>query len=252
MLAHHLYPIEQAGQYPVNLALADDGALAYTTPDKIVVFDLFNAASDSRLESPKVFVDALPDKQFDSLRRPDQLALAGGQILALCADGKLRAFSELTGQARTFMQDNVSTEVAVTTSQQSDQTILRLGDHYMYAFGPSAIVAYNMDKPEISWGDPQLITAGATTRQFFLGKDYALVLSPNSDGADPTAAWTMWAFSRALVSGTTKESGLMVYGQPPIDEPHGITTFQPVDGGLYYLAGDHALHYLKGNTHPAQ
>jgi hypothetical protein len=108
-----------------------------------------------------------------------------------------------------------------------------------------------MDKPEIYWG-PQTITAGASSRQLLLGRDYLLVLSPGADGADPTAPWTMWAFARTLVTDKATESGLMVFEQPPVDEPNGITNIQAVDGGLYYLSGDHVLHYLKGNTHPAQ
>jgi outer membrane protein assembly factor BamB len=251
MVARQLYTIGAGLEYPINLALGNDGSLAYTTPEKILVFDLFNVGEVQNLGSPRLYINALPDRQFESMKRPDQLAITDDQILALCADGKLRGFSASSGEARTYIQDHVSTEMSLSTGQQSDQTVMRIGDHYVYAYGPSAIVGYNLDKPEISWGDPQTISAAASSRQFFLGRDYALVLSPASDGADPSAAWTMWAFARTLVPGKSTESGLMIFDQPPVDEPHGITAFQAVEGGLVYLSGDHVLHYLKGNTHPA-
>ena len=251
-LARHLYPIDQQlGQYPVNLALDVDGTMAFTTTDKIYIFDLFKPAADHTLNSPRQFVDALPDKEFDAMRRPGQLVISNNQILALCTDGKLRGFSALSGSARTYIQDHSPTEMSLLTGQQNDQTAMRLGDRYVYIWGPAAVAAYDMEKPEISWGDPQTISAASSSRQLLLGRDYMLVLSPTTDG-DSAAAWTMWGFARTQVPGKGSESGLMVYQQHPVNEPHGISAFQAVEGGLYYLSGDHVLHYLKGNTHPTQ
>ena len=41
------------------------------------------------------------------------------------------------------------------------------------------------------------------------------------------------------------ESGIWAYRRE-VRDPHGIVAWQPVEGGLYYLAGDHRLHLLKG------
>jgi hypothetical protein len=250
-LARHLYPMDTvAGEYPVNLALDADGTMAFTTTDEIYIFDLFNAAADRELMNPKRLADALPDKQFDAMRRPGQLVVSNNQILALCTDGKLRGFSAISGQARTYIQDHNPTEMSLLTGQQSDQAAMRLGDRYVYIWGPAAVVAYDMEKPEICW-EPRPISAASSSRELLLGRDYLLVLSPDADG-DSAAAWTMWGFTRTQVPGKGSESGLLVYQQPPVKETHGITAFQAVEGGLYYLSGDHVLHYLKGNTHPTQ
>jgi hypothetical protein len=32
-----------------------------------------------------------------------------------------------------------------------------------------------------------------------------------------------------------------------IAEPAGITQWQAVDGGVYYVSGDHKLHFLRGS-----
>jgi len=41
------------------------------------------------------------------------------------------------------------------------------------------------------------------------------------------------------------ESGKMDYTEDVI-EPAGVVSWQAVDGGIYYLAGDQKLHFLAG------
>jgi hypothetical protein len=148
---------------------------------------------------------------------------------------------------REYTQDSRLTPMVLPTGQHSDQVVLRIGGDYVYAWSPASIAAYNMDNPQACWG-PQATGDAGVARQILLGRDYLMMLSAPGTDTQP-AQWTLSAFSRALVSDPPTESGLLVW-QPKLSDPHGIAAWQPVDGGLCYLTGDHALHWLRGNPNP--
>ena len=60
----------------------------------------------------------------------------------------------------------------------------------------------------------------------------------------PNSRLRLRAFSRALTSAGAETGQFSHYVE--LGEPSGISTWQAVDGGLYYLAGDKKLHFLRG------
>jgi hypothetical protein len=248
-LARKLFNVQQ-DEEPVNFALADDGTLAYTTEDRILIHDLFDAAADPSLAHPKAIADAAPDKPFINMTRPDQLLIRGGTILALTEDGvMLRGYSAQTGQLREYTQDSHLAQMLLPTGEHTDEAQLAAGDKYIYTWGPSSIAAYNIEHPEEYW-EPRDLDAPGTARQLLLGKDYLVLLSQPPDAAGQPSAWSMSAFSRSLVPGKETESGLRVY-QQQLTDPQGIIAWQGIASGLCYLSGDHTLHLLQGNSNPA-
>ena len=81
-----------AGQVPVNLALADDGTLVYTMNDRVVIHDLYEAGHDRRLEKPKVET-ASPDAPCCSpgWRRPSSWSSTAGRCWRCATAGSSSA-----------------------------------------------------------------------------------------------------------------------------------------------------------------
>jgi hypothetical protein len=64
---------------------------------------------------------------------------------------------------------------------------------------------------------------------------------------DAPTNWTLYAYSRIKPdTGDHRESGKLTYSFDLRDDA-GISEFQGVDGGVYYLTGDKKLKFLKGS-----
>jgi outer membrane protein assembly factor BamB len=248
LLARRFFTID-SGEFPINLAVDNDGTLAYTTATRIVTHDLFEAATDPNLQNIQNPQEAMQERPFTDLVRPGQLLLHDGQILAIADGGaSLRGYSAQTGALREYTQDSRLTPMVLPTERHSDDVLLRIGGDNVYVWSGDSIVSYNTDNPELCWSAPN-IGAPGTARQLLLGKDYLVLLNQSPATNDPPS-WTLSAFSRAPVGDQSAESGLLVW-QPTMTDPSGILSWQPVDGGFCYLAGDHTVHWLAGNLHPS-
>jgi hypothetical protein len=241
----------QPADFPVNLALGADGTLAYTLEDRVVLYDLYEAERDPRLEHVNPTPE-LPGKPqlFQGMTKPGQLVVHAGQVLALADGGRfLCGYSIDAADFRpirvTDEQGPHITQMVLPTGDGDDGTVLRIGGRYIYSWGPHWIAAYNLESPDINWG-PQDLMAPGSANTMLLGRDFLVMLNQPADAG----AWRLSAFSRATVAGKpTTESGLLVY-QPELADPHGIVSMTAVDGGLVYLDGDHTLHFLRGNRVP--
>ena len=70
-------------------------------------------------------------------------------------------------------------------------------------------------------------------------------------GSQVAAKWWSSAFLRATPENpAVPEIGALAC-QAALTDSHGIVSWQMIDGGLCYLAGDHTLHFLAGNQNPA-
>jgi len=221
---------------PINLALGDDGTLAWTVSDHIVMCDLQELSGDLKLQ-PTLPTTSLPmqNSPFSNFTRPGQILVRGREVLAVSQGGEIRRYSVESGQPRNL-------PVVLRTEDSTSEAVLRIGGGYLYAWGPASLAGYNLAKP-----GPNILTrigpAGAV--QLFLGKDVLLYFAHTNTVAS-SAVWMM-AYSRATTSGG--ESGRIVCDGFSLDT-HDVTAWQVVDGGVYYLAGDHSLYMLRGNRHP--
>jgi hypothetical protein len=67
-----------------------------------------------------------------------------------------------------------------------------------------------------------------------------------AEAATPAVShFRLQLYSRAKVKNTGSENGI-IYDITDIRNDAGITTFEPVDGGFYYLTADKKMHFLKG------
>jgi len=126
---------------------------------------------------------------------------------------------------------------------------LRLSGPRLYIIGAKSVVGYhleqdtayagNVDREVMSQSDEAMIT-----------KDYLLVPGQVTS-AGKEGVYALRAYSRLMLmsQGTNKmsESGLLSYHKE-FTEPAKITDWAAVDGGIYYLAGDDRLVFLRGTV----
>jgi outer membrane protein assembly factor BamB len=143
-------------------------------------------------------------------------------------------------------------------------------------------LCYNLDKATLLWSgslDPQM-TPNVNYQEPLVGQDYLVIVDrpsprgpgqpmqpgiagqpfpnpgPNpgvapvvpgalNAGAAATNIVRLPCYSRAAAEETGRESGRMNH-HPHLRDDAGITEFQGVDGGIYYLTGDKKLHFLQG------
>lgn len=250
LLARKAFPIDASNEYPINIALADDGMLVWTTMDRVCVHDLYEPGLEPRVSSAPS-----SDAVFMNMVAPDQLLVAGGQIFALSDNGRfVRVFSEETGQIRRYHPADSATEVDAVLKASASvnaQTHLRLSGAYLYCWGPRTVVAYDIDHPEVGWGT-DAPRSNLELKDLMIGRDYLVFVDqpsePLTDGNKSLPYCRLCGFSRSIVKGDGQppsESGLWIY-QREVSDSQGITTWQPISGGFVYLSGDGKLHTLRG------
>ena len=255
-----------AGVVPQNVALSPDGTLVYTMPDRIRLKDLYKPWGEKELEK----VAPPGQGNFLNLNKPDQLVISEGRVLALSDSGNvdrggekyIRLYSLETGEPIMLnFAGGPQVERALSIGTKLNDVSLRVIGPRVYAVAPDAAICYNLDNPDDRYPmfDQTQAADGMGAQMCFIGRDYLVLLNPAAAPADanppaPAAGpaappavsrdYTFFAFSRALRGG--KESGRMDYNYP-VSDPAGITPdWQPMEGGLAYVAADHKLHLLLG------
>jgi outer membrane protein assembly factor BamB len=241
LLTHRNFPVgAPGGEYPINVALASDGTLVWSEVQRLCIKDLYEPGLEPRIQTTPE-----PDRGlFGGAGRPDQLLVAGGTILALSDDGSsVRLYSLESGDIRRYIPGPGRAEIEAslpTQAQHRDWDVsVRVVGPYLYAISPNCVVAYNLDHPEISWHcDQNLKPAVSDT---IIGRDYLILAC----GTGPSV--TLNAFDRATIQHNSipTESGLLAFVRPVADASP-IGNVVGVEGGLYYLASDNRLHFLKG------
>jgi outer membrane protein assembly factor BamB/tetratricopeptide (TPR) repeat protein len=258
----------QNGNVPVNLALAPDGTLVYTLPDKLCLQDLYKpwtTDSDREVSSTS---GAPP---YVGAMEADQLVIADGRILALSDNGSekyINLYSLETGQPITLRYrnpqgGNQEIDRRLTAGKSWNVTLRLVGPH-LYVITPGQAFGYNLDKPEQTpWALPADSLPLVNVQEVAPGQRYLAVIEEETNhparapaggnGAQPAAnnapapGYTVYLFRRTSISATNPaESGVLDY-QLHIADPAGILpTWQAVDGGLYFVTADNKLHMLKG------
>ena len=270
---------------PQNLALSPDGTLVYTLPDRIVLKDLYKPWNEKEIER------AVPQGQatFLGASGPDQLIVSEGRILAVTDSGGgdrgekyVRLYSLETGNPLMLnFGEGQQVERALSADTQSWQVQLRVVGPRLFVLSPDAAVLYNLDRASEAFTlyDRQTSADSDSTvnaHHTFIGTDFVVVVSdpaaprpvaagPNPPGfvapgavpAPPPAPpapqvlpeYRLFAFDRSPTK--TGESGRLDYDVKIADPAGVLSSWQAVDGGVYYLTADRKLHMLAGaQAHP--
>ncbi|HET6251407.1 MAG TPA: PQQ-binding-like beta-propeller repeat protein [Tepidisphaeraceae bacterium] len=186
--------VVQSGIVPINLALAADGTLVYTMPDRLCLKDLYKPwpdASDKEIQANQ----GLP--LFKNATQPDQLLIAEGRILALADDGSIkyvRVHSLETGQPVPLRYHSAQGEQDVDRilkAGKSEQVSLRVVGPHLYVINPFGVISYNLDHPAETWGtendpsDPDFFPG--FVRDSFIGQKFLALLCERSVLPAPVA-----------------------------------------------------------------
>jgi hypothetical protein len=211
---------------------------------------------------------------FSGAVNPDQLQISEGRIIAVTHLGTyVSLYSLETGKLLDYPGPDGRRAEARLSTVHGDGTIavkdwgvgLHLVGSKLYVVtrqnGP---VCYNLDRSGMLWGGTidRPTTPSVQFQEPFIGQDYFVIVdrptprpaggpvnvNPQAPNANPNAATSvrLHCYTRAAVEpGSDRESGRIGH-YPYVRDDSGITEFQGVDGGFYYLTGDQKLHFLKG------
>lgn len=260
-ILYHRHFNAQQGLLSQNLALSADGILVYTLPDRLCGKDLYEPGDGLKFEEPRQSPGgAMPP--YMGATQEDQLLISEGRILALSDGGQfVRVHSLETGRLLRHTDPNSKTEVdSLLGTTDSDprgsgrnpkvpSAAMRIVGPYLYIIGGSNLSGYNLERPDLNWTsalDPDITP---NVRDVFVGQHH-LVLLDQPTAKTPGAAasfYRLHAYSLAkLLDRPGQESGVLDHLED-ITDPAGITQWQAVNGGFYYLSGDNKLHYLRGS-----
>lgn len=264
--------------FPQNLALSPDGTLVYTLPDRICLKDLYKPWGEKEIEKT-----AAPGQaSFLGLTQPDQLVISEGRILAVTDSGNtgrqgekfVRLYSLETGEPiMLHFADGQQVEQALSIGSKSPESAIRVVGPRAYLIAPDAAICYNLQNLDDHYQMFDETSEGIGQQIYFIGQGHLIMLNsaaaaaanpppmaqpvPGIGGlAQPPAGnpppkpalspdYILYAYSRAIIV-KGHESGTLDYN-PTIKDPGGITAdWQPMNGGLVYLSGDHKLHMLLG------
>lgn len=238
---------------PVNFALAPDGTLVYALPDRLCAKDLYEPGDQLTWEA----TGQTPGRRiFQNAIHPDQLKIADGRVLIVSNEGTDKPFVRLhsleTGRPIRYAQGPGGQEIDAPLQTEATGTEVRLFLHrpYLYVMSQQMVIAYNLDRPDETWRGSVEPLIPHNMADVLIGRNHLLLLDASTarpDGRVGISSFIAHAYSRAQLRGV--ESGLLDH-VPTIQDDAGILSWQAVDGGLYYLAGDGEVHFLKGLGEP--
>ncbi len=230
------------GQLPLNMALAADGTLVWTLPDRLCAKDLFDSGKALKFgDGP---AGNAGNAIFTGMALPEQLIIASGRIFALSDGGRMvREYSTESGLVPDSDKNLPTTDAS---------TYLRTVGTQMYVISLHQVLPVNIDplkKNPPTWSPPPSSYRPPWLVDAFIGKMHFVALDQpggNANQPPPRAASTHY---RLLAYGRYRggESESFKMDQDPdIVVPAGIDQWQGVEGGFYYHAGDRTARFLKG------
>lgn len=222
----------------VNVALSEDATLVYTLFNQLMVKDL-----DESWKNPPSDITGSPSSDsapFVGLDQPGQLIVHGGRVLALYDGGKFVRVRDLAVPT--------SNDRPLGTGSHSNTVKLRLVGSRLYIQFAKSFRQYNLNNPADHYTalayDMDLIPR---IQDMLIGKgDAVLVDAPVDHGPSPLPMIRLLMYGRYPGNKhITRESGRLDFS-PLIKDPSGIESWQAVNGGFVYLAGNQVLHRLAG------
>lgn len=244
------------GLVPVNLALSNDGLLAWTLPDRLQVRDLYepgDAVMDStggkslNPEDNIVNQNGQPAPIYAGMVGPNQLMFAGNKILTLENQGHFLTIHPLSDLQLTLTSKVAPPKpVPLQTKAQDPSAWLQVSGAWVYCIGTKTLMAYNINAPADKKWEGMMEQDTSNIREAFVGRDFVVLVDEfiRRHGRGVAAPIKkLHCFNREEFA--AGESGLRVHA-PVINDPAGIVQWQAVEGGFCYLSADHNLHTLLG------
>ncbi len=224
----------------VNVALGEEGTLAFTRSDGIVIKDLYDPwRPDAR--TPLTGRGNQDPAQWLQMTQPEQLLVRAGRVVGLYDTGRYAVAYDLSRRA-----DPTN---PLPTGAASANAWVRLVGPQLFVVQPGNVKRFDLTDPAAASGP--MLTAGAHVRGLLLGSDFALIVDdPVDAGPAGAPSVTLLAVSRAPVPGRRVERGDLQFVWT-VNSRAGITDWIGVDGGVYLLTGDHRLHALRGSRLPS-
>ncbi|MDB5303459.1 MAG: bamB 4 [Phycisphaerales bacterium] len=248
--------IVQNGMAPVNLALAADGTLVYTMPDRLCLKDLYKPWGDS----PEKEVLANPGlPPFGGATQPDQLLISEGRILALADNGSekyVRVHSLETGQPVPLRyrspQGDQDVDRILSTGKSWGVSLRVVGPH-LYVVGPDAVISYNLDRPAETWTSTVDPTSPLNVRDMFIGQEFLVLLdervTDDAEGAAPDGPAAPGVPAQGKPAPATQPAGAVPQQAPaPAGQP--ANPAGPVPAAQYRL--QIFGRYLVSETNPVE
>jgi len=233
------------GEQPaLNMALAPDGTLVWTIPDRVCGKDLYDPSRNLKFGKFPLMDNA---QLFNGAVAEEQLIVADGRILAVSdAAQYLRVLSLDNGREGGAVRSPLATQAP----QNNWNVFLRVVGPRLYVVNAKNALGYNLNNLDDSWPG-WTDTKWGVMRESFFGRDHIVLLSqlidPTAPPAPSAARHRLIAYSRAIDPKTGKELGQLDVSEP-ITHPAGIDQWQGVESGFYYHSLDRKLHYLRGSA----
>jgi hypothetical protein len=229
---------------PVNLALSPDGRLVVLLPDRPIVKDLFAPDGLERMEAE--LVNRQPDNHapFMASTGAEHIQISGENFFVLSDGGaQVRMFSLADGRPV-----RIAGQVMYQTAERLAPPVLfRVTGNTLFIGSSKEMRCNELGKSK--WSLPLGINSAVRLRDLVVAKGHTIAVTEPAGRAErqpnqQTVSLNLSAFSRDI-NASGAESGFYQYNHP-ITDPAGITKWQAVDGGFYYLGGDQRLHFLRG------
>lgn len=251
------------GTQPVNMALAPDGTLVYTQPNRLCGKNLYTSGPDLDFQFPNA---AENSPSYIGANQKDQLIIAEDRIISVTDQGMMVRLNSLENGAPLADQP-VSTNVTNwNVSLRVVGPSLYISTRKRDAQKSDRVIDYNLNRNEADWPPSMPLAAIydlTVSDKYLIAFDQ--IVDRNPVPANPAARpvrnnnldlgspeFALYFFGRYPgKAGETAESGRIDYIQT-VKHPVGILQWQAVDGGLYYRSADRKLHFLQGAQANAQ
>jgi outer membrane protein assembly factor BamB len=253
LIGRKSFPLDSGGVFPVNLALAADGTLAYTLPNQLCIQDLFEAnLSDSGME-PRLVTGPISNstQMFQNANQPDQLLIHGGRVFAVANSGKeVRVFSTDTAQAWEYHSPRGRGDFGgiFPTGSTSPNVTLHISGNYLFMLSPRHLTACRIDPPTEHWETGDDPTKATNYEQLLFGKDYVVMVDhpgqPLTESNRAGSRLTLNFFNRTVKDLPDKEAGVLVFTHD-LSIQQDTFALQPVEGGIAFFTG-HTIRTFLG------
>ena len=258
---------------PINMAMSPDGMLVWTLVDRLCGKDLYEPDSainsaDARkptFQYPNTPRDAnnpngaIMNGTYFGCNQRGQLLIRGRQVIALEQNGRFVSVHSLDdGSLATHRSGGQEVKTLLTTGisqafngQPAEIPVtLRLVGSELYAYGSRSLLGYNLDDPEKSWRSDTGMSVSPNYRTALPTRDFLVMAGEPGTKKfvenPATRLFQLRLYKRTIPQETPGVEGGKLEQTHDLAEPAGIIAWQAVEGGLYYLSGDHNLHFLRG------
>ena len=221
----------------VNVALSEESTLAITLYNRVLVMDLYDPWKVAPKElGAQANRDAAP---FIGLNQPDQLMIKGGRLACLY---------DSASYARGYdLSKNVDPTNPLATHANSNAAFLRMIGPRMFVVTGKGLAQYNLQDSTDHYDGGSGLDYTPKVESMLLDKHFAiLVITPVDRGPAGSPYESLMAYSRSLVKGKTRESGVLAVGPYVVRSPVGIMDWIGADGGLYYREKNNTVTFLRG------